>query len=85
MVQADQQQELLRTLRASLSAHAGGFTAEAAGDSGVVILNKGHYRGVWQWTGGSYTFTPGGYSHSTHLAHTAQEAVSFTLSRICRH
>jgi hypothetical protein len=84
MVRADQEQELLRTLSASLSEHAGGFTAEAAGGAGVVVLNKGHYRGVWHWTDGSYSFTPGGYAHSTHSADTAQDAVSFTLNRVCR-
>ena len=49
---ADQEKQLLRTLRVTLAEDARGFTVESAGLSGVVILNKGHYRGVWHWADG---------------------------------
>jgi hypothetical protein len=84
MTNADQDQQLLWKLRASLAEDARGFTAESAGPSGVVILNKGHYRGVWRWMDGNYAFTPGGYASSTHSAPTPQEAVRFTLDHVCR-
>jgi hypothetical protein len=84
MADADQDQQLLRSLSASLADHARGFTAEAAGPSGVLILNNGHYRGVWRWMDGSYAFTPGGYGTSTHSAVTPQDAVRFTLDHVCR-
>ena len=93
-VQKQRRQELWHTpirtssccssLSASLADHARGFTAEAAGPSGVLILNKGHYRGVWRWMDGSYAFTPGGYGTSTHSALTPQDAVRFTLDHVCR-
>jgi hypothetical protein len=81
MGRADQEQQLLHKLCVSL---ADGFTAESAGASGVLILNNGHYRGVWHWTDGNYAFTPGGYGNSTHSAPTPQDAVSFTLNHVCR-
>jgi hypothetical protein len=84
MAHADQDQQLLSSLSASLADHARGFTAEAAGPSGVLILNNGHYRGVWRWMDGSYAFTPGGYGTSTHSAVTPQDAVRFTLDHVCR-
>ena len=61
-----------------------GFTAETDGRSGVLILNRGHYRGVWRWMDGGYSFTPGGYASSTHSAPTPQEAVRYTLDHVCR-
>jgi hypothetical protein len=81
---ADWEQQLLHRLRVSLAEDARGFTVEPAGPSGVLILNKGHYRGVWRWANGSYAFTPGGYASSTHSAPTPQEAVRFTLDHVCR-
>ena len=84
MEHADQEQQLLRKLSASLADDARGFTAESAGPSGVLILNNGHYRGVWHWMDGSYAFTPGGYGNSTHSAPTPQDAVRFTLDHVCR-
>ena len=84
MEHADQEQQLLRKLSASLADDARGFTAEPAGPSGVLILNNGHYRGVWHWMDGSYSFTPGGYGSSTHSAPTPQDAVRFTLDHVCR-
>ena len=60
-----QERQLLRTLRVTLADKAQGYTVESAGLTGVVILNKGHYRGVWHWSDGSYSFTPGDYGSST--------------------
>jgi hypothetical protein len=84
MIEADQEQQLLSQLRASFADHARGFTAEAAGQSGVLIFNKGHYRGVWHWMDGAYSFTPGGYGSSMHCAQTPQDAVRHTLEQVCR-
>ena len=81
---ADQERQLLRTLRATLAEDARGFTVEPAGLSGVVILNKGHYRGVWHWASGNYAFTPGGYASSTHCSATPHDAVRYTLDHVCR-
>ncbi len=76
--------QLLEKLRVSLLADSSGCTAEADGPSGVLILNRGHYRGVWRWAGDSYAYTPGGYASSTHSAATPQEAVRYTLEHVCR-
>ena len=84
MTHADQEQQLLHKLRASLTEDARGFTAEVAGPSGVLILNKGHYRGVWHWMEGSYSFTPGGYASSTYSARTPQDAIRFTIDHVCK-
>lgn len=81
---ADHEQQLLQKLRVSLEQDARGFTAEAAGPSGVLILNKGHYRGVWHWSDGGYSFTPGGYASSTHSAASPGDAVRYTLDHVCR-
>lgn len=84
MTNANHEQQLLHKLRASLADDARGFTAEFGGPSGVLILNKGHYRGVWHCMDGSYSFTPGGYGSSTHSAPTPQDAIRFTLDHVCR-
>jgi hypothetical protein len=84
MMQADQEHQLLCQLSASLAGDSRGFTAESGGQSGVLILNRGHYRGVWHWSDGIYSFTPGGYASSTHSAPTPQDAVRYTLDHVCR-
>jgi hypothetical protein len=84
MREADEEHQLLSKLRASFAADSRGFTAERDGQSGVLVLNRGHYRGVWHWAGGSYSFTPGGYGASTHSAPTPQDAVRYTLDHVCR-
>ncbi len=81
---ADQEKQLLRKLRVTLAEDSRGFTVESAGLSGVVILNKGHYRGVWHWADGNYSFTPGGYGSSTHSAPTHGDAIRYTLDHVCR-
>jgi hypothetical protein len=80
----DRVDQLLSTLRVSLAEDRRGFTAEADGPSGVLILNRGHYRGVWHWADGSYAFTPGGYGSSTHSSPTPQDAARYTLDHVCR-
>jgi hypothetical protein len=80
----DRVEQLLTTLRVSLDADRRGFTVEADGLSGVLILNRGHYRGVWRWADGNFAFTPGGYGSSTHSAPSPQEAVRYTLDHVCR-
>ena len=84
MLDAQKEHQLLNTLRDSFAEDARGFTAEKDGQSGVLVLNRGHYRGVWRWIGGSYAFTPGGYGSSTHSAPTPQDAVRYTLDHVCR-
>ncbi len=79
-----QERQLLRTLRMTLADKAQGYTVESAGLTGVVILNKGHCRGVWHWSDGSYSFTPGGYGSSTHSAASPGDAVRYTLDHVCR-
>lgn len=78
------EEQLLRTLSDTLATDSRGFTALADWPTGVLILNKGHYRGVWCWRDGAYAFTPGGYGTSTHSANTPQDALRYTLDRVCR-
>ena len=80
----DRVEQLLTTLRVFLDANRRGFSVETDGLSGVLILNRGHYRGVWRWRDGAYAFTPGGYGTSTHSANTPQDALRYTLDRVCR-
>jgi hypothetical protein len=84
MLEVDEEYQLLSRLRSSFAEDARGFTAERDGRSGVLVLNRGHYRGVWRWVGENYSFTPGGYGSSTHSAPTPQEAVRYTLDHVCR-
>jgi hypothetical protein len=84
MMRTNQDEQLLNTLNASLEIGSRGFTALADWPTGVLILNRGHYRGVWRWRDGDYAFTPGGYGTSTHQANTPQDAVRYTLDRVCR-
>jgi hypothetical protein len=84
MTRSDQEFQLLNKLRATFAEDARGFTAEKDAQSGVLILNGGHYRGVWRWVDGNYAFTPGGYGSSTHSSPTPQDAVRYTLHNVCR-
>jgi hypothetical protein len=84
-MRGDRVGQLLSSLQVSLAGDRRGFTAEADGLSGVLILNRGHYRGVWHWGDDGYSFTPGGYGSSTHSAPTSQDAVRYTLDHVCRH
>ena len=81
MLKTDEEHQLLIRLRTSFAEDPRGFTAERDGQSGVLVLNRGHYRGVWRWVDGNYSFTPGGYGSSTHTAATSQDAVRFTNDR----
>ena len=61
-----------------------GFTAQSDGPSGVLILSRGHFRGIWRCSDGQYSFTPGGYGAATYSAASAEEAVHYTLEHVCR-
>ena len=84
MTHGDHENWLLGSLRASFAEDARGFTAERDDQSGVLVLNRGHYRGMWRWADGAYAFTPGGYGSSTYAAMTPQDAVRYTLEHVCR-
>jgi hypothetical protein len=79
-----QEDHLLAKLRQSLGLDSRGFTAVSEPRSGVLILYNSHYRGIWHWQGGVFTFTPGGYGTPTFSATTAHEAVLYTLDHVCR-
>jgi hypothetical protein len=90
MVRQRQEQEdvrlagLLAELRAAFAEDERGFTAQSDGPSGVLILSKGHFRGIWRGSEGQYSFTPGGYGAATYTAASAEEAVHYTLEHVCR-
>jgi hypothetical protein len=75
---------LLAELRTAFAAVQRGFTAQSDWPSGVLILSKGHFRGIWRCCDGQYAFTPGGYGTATYLALNAEEAVQYTLEHVCR-
>jgi len=75
---------LLVELRAALEADMLGFTAKSDWPAGVLILSKEHFRGIWRWSDGQYSFTPGGYAVATYRAASAEEAVHYTLAHVCR-
>jgi hypothetical protein len=75
---------LLTELRAAFAGDMRGFTAQSERPSGVLILSRGHFRGIWRCSDGQYSFTRGGYGVATYLAATAEEAVHYTLEHVCR-
>ena len=75
---------LLAELRAAFAADKRGFTAQSDWPSGVLILSRGHFRGIWRCSDGQYLFTPGGYGAATYTAASAEEAVHYTLEHVCR-
>lgn len=84
MSRLKQEEVLLAELRRVLGTDKGGFTAQSDWPSGVLILSKGHFRGIWRCQDGHFAFTPGGYGAQTYSASTAQEAVAYTLEHVCR-
>jgi hypothetical protein len=74
---------LLAELHAAFAADKRGFTAQSDWPSGVLILSKGHFRGIWRCRDGQYSFTPGGYGTATYSAASAEEAVHYTLAHVC--
>jgi hypothetical protein len=79
-----QEEVLLAELREALAADQRGFSAQSDWPSGVLILSKGHFRGIWRCRDGHYAFTPGGYGVETYAALSAEEAVRYTLEHVCR-
>jgi hypothetical protein len=78
------QEELLLTeLRAAFAAHRRGFTAQSERPSEVLILSRGHFRGIWRCGDGQYSFTPGGYGVAMYWAASVEEAVHYTLEHVC--
>ena len=79
------QEELLLTeLRTAFAADKRGFTAQSERPSEVLILSRGHFRGIWRCSDGQYSFTPGGYGVATYWAASVEEAVHYTLEHVCR-
>jgi hypothetical protein len=78
------EQLLLTELRAAFAMDRRGFTAQSERPSEVLILSRGHFRGIWRCSDGQYTFTPGGYGAATYTAASAEEAVQYTLQHVCR-
>ena len=79
-----QEEMLLAELRTAFAADTRGFTAQSDWPSGVLILCKGHFRGIWRCSDDQYSFTPGGYGTATYQAASAEEAVHYTLEHVCR-
>jgi hypothetical protein len=79
-----QEEVLLRQLQAAFAADLRGYVAQSDWPSGVLILSKGHFRGIWRCGDGQYSFTPGGYGTATYIAVSAEEAVHYTLDHVCR-
>jgi hypothetical protein len=74
---------LLAELRAVCAEDKRDFTVQSDGACGVLILSKGHFRGIWRCSDGQYVFTPGGYGAATYTAASAEEAVHYTLEHVC--
>jgi hypothetical protein len=74
---------LLAELSAAFAEDKRGFTAQSDAPSGVLVLSKGHFRGIWRCSDGEYSFTPGGYGAATYTAGSAEEAVHYTLEHVC--
>ena len=83
MSRARQEEVLLTELCAAFAEDARGFTAQSERPSEVLILSKGHFRGIWRCRDGDYSFTPGGYGAATYSAISAEEAVRYTLEHVC--
>jgi hypothetical protein len=84
MSRLKQEELLLAELRGALGQEKSGFTAQSDWPSGVLILSKGHFRGIWRCGEGQFAFTPGGYGAVTYSATTTEEAVRYTLEHVCR-
>ena len=79
-----QEELLLNSLSRVLAADDRGFSAQSDWPSGVLILARGRYRGIWRWKDAAFAFTPGGYGASTYAASSPEEAVRYTLDHVCR-
>jgi hypothetical protein len=79
-----QEEVLLAELRTAFAADRRGYAAQSDWPSGVLILSKGHFRGIWRCSDGQYSFTPGGYGAATYIALSAEEAVHYTLEHVRR-
>lgn len=75
---------LLTELGAAFAEDRRGFTAQSERSSEVLILSRGHFRGIWRCSDGQYSFTPGGYGVATYWAASVEEAVHYTLAHVCR-
>lgn len=84
MSRLKQEELLLTELRKAFGSQMQGFTAQSDWPSGVLILSKGHFRGIWRCSEGHFAFTPGGYGMVTYSASSAEEAVRYTLEHVCR-
>jgi hypothetical protein len=84
MSRLKQEEVLLTQLRAAFAADRRGYAAQSDWPSGVLILSKGHFRGIWRCSDEQYSFTPGGYGAATYIAMSAEEAVHYTLDHVCR-
>lgn len=45
---------------------------------GVALEHDGHFRGIWQWRHGAFTFTAAGYNEPAISVDTVAEAVIYT-------
>jgi hypothetical protein len=79
-----QEEVLLAELRKAFGADKRDFSAQSDWPSGVLILSKGRFRGIWRCSDGHFSFTPGGYGAETYSATSAEEAVRYTLEHVCR-
>ncbi|KAB2913828.1 MAG: hypothetical protein F9K29_15630 [Hyphomicrobiaceae bacterium] len=84
MTRFQEEEQLLTQLRQAFGAGGRGYSAQFDWPSGVVILSRGQFRGIWRSKDGAYSFTPGGYGTATYSAMSAQEAVRFTLEHVCK-
>ena len=57
-----------------------GFSSECGPTGGVVVDRWGHVRGVWNFTGKSFFWTPAGYNEPIYRTESMDEAVHYTVN-----
>lgn len=59
-----------------------GLSAQAGDRGEVLIVRRGHVRGVWRCEGQQFAWTPSGYNEPLHRADDVAAAIAYTCRSI---
>jgi hypothetical protein len=74
--------DLLAQIKGLMEILKSDFTVEAGDRGGVVILRRGHMRGIWRCQDHVFTWTPAGYNEPMHRSATVASALAYTEATV---
>lgn len=82
MPSAAHEDQLRKQLNALVQFAQRGLSAQSGERGEVLIVRRGHVRGIWRCEGHQLAWTPSGYNEPLHRAESVEGALAYTVTAI---